>query len=97
MSSTQTVTSPPRGAPLKALGVRNTMATGNTESANYCAQYLWTFIVLLATWGILSLVKPKFIKKADGSLDYKKIFWVTLAVTAIVVTVICLLLRPGGV
>lgn len=54
-----------------------------------CRNYIWTFAVLLAVWAALLAVKPRFILDANGRLSYKKLFWVTLIVTIVVVVGIC--------
>jgi len=85
-----TVASPPRGASLRALnpfgGATTSVDIGVTTN---CRNYLWTFAVLLIVWALLAFLKPKFVLNTDGTVNYQRIFWITLGVSVVVVLGLC--------
>lgn len=46
-----------------------------------CRNYLWIFAILVAVWGVLMVWRPAFLRRADGQLSFRRVFWLTLAVT----------------
>jgi hypothetical protein len=83
--------SPPRGAPLKTLNVfGGAVNPASIDSNPNCRNYLWTFAILAVVWALLAFGKPSFVKNKDGSLNYQRIFWMTLIVSAIIVVGLCL-------
>ena len=84
------VASPPRGAPLRALNPFGGAATSSEPGAtSNCQNYLWVFLALVAVWGVLVLLKPSFVQNEDLSVNYQRVFWLSLLVTAAIVLGMC--------
>lgn len=88
------VTSPPRGALLRALDV-STPLLGTEPQFHACRNYIWTFVVLLAVWGALMITKPTFLLNSDKTLSYPRLFWTTLAISVVIVLGICYYQQGG--
>lgn len=90
------VSSPPRGAPLRSLNPFGGASTNPTTcSTANCRNYLWVFVVLLLVWAVLVVVKPEFVLNVDKSLNYQRVFWISVAVSAVAVLGLCMWSRQG--